>query len=244
MLSVLLLDTLHEEKNSVSNLIKAAYARRDLPIKRLAVLTELLPILASPAEQVGGYNVFIASFSKPEGEYIEIARKLRLQRENIFIVFVIDKAVDVASCVKPSVRPSGVLFIPLEKLRLYQTIREIYAEFLRLSEHEEQPVFTVKSGGEYFSVKTGDISFFEAQGKRIAVKTRGQEILFYSNFETVLGQLPDWFVRCHKGYVVNSKAIAQASFTDMTLKLRDQSVIPISRTYRDEVRSLIEQKGV
>ena len=244
MLSVLLLDTLREKERSVTDLIKTAYAKRDLPIKRLAVFTELSSLLETPAEQIRRFNVLIASFSKPEDEYIKIARRLRLQRENIFIVFVVDKLVDIAACVKPSVRPSGMLFIPLEKPRLYQTIREIYMEYSRLSEREEQPAFVVKSGGEYFSVNTGDISFFEAQGKRIAIKTRGQEILFYSNFETVLGQLPDWFIRCHKGYVVNTKLITQASFTEMTLKLKDQSVIPISRTYRDEVRALIESKGV
>jgi len=224
--------------------MKTAFARRDLPIKRLAAHSEITPLLENPFEQARRYNVFIASFSKPESEYIKLARQLRLQRENIFIVFVVDEQVDVMSCVRPSVRPSGVLFIPLDKARIYKTIREIYVEYMRICDREEQPVFKIKSGGEYFSINTSDISFFEAQAKKIAVKTRGQEISFYSNFETVLEQLPDWFIRCHKGYVVNTKLIAQASFTDMSLKLKDQSVIPISRSYRDEVRSLIESKGV
>ena len=137
-----------------------------------------------------------------------------------------------------------MLYIPLEKARVYQTVSEIYMEYIRVSKHEEQPVFKVKSGGEYFSVNAGDISFFEAQGKKIAIKTRGQEIQFYSNFETIMEQLPDWFARCHKGYVVNTRLISQASFTEMTIILKDQSVIPISRTYRDEIRLLIEPKWV
>ena len=243
MLSVLVLDTLYEEEVNISELLKAAYTRRDLPIKRLAVFKELSSLLEHPTEQISRFNVFIASFSKPENEYIELAKSLRMQKDSVFIIFVVDKQVDITSCVCPSVRPSGVLFIPLERARIYQTIREIYTEYMRVSEHEEQPVFKVKSAGEYFSVNTGDISFFESQGKKIAIKTRGQEILFYSNFETILEQLPDWFVRCHKGYVINTKMIVQASFTEMTLKLKDQSVIPISRTYRDEIRSMIEPKG-
>jgi len=238
------LETLNEDEINVSGILKTAYTRRDLPIKRLAVYDEISALTEDPIEQIRRFNVFIASFSKPEDRYIELAKKLRLQRENIFIVFVVDERVDIASCVRPSVRPSGVLLIPLEKERIYRTMKEIYVEYMRAAEREEQPVFTVKSGGEYFTINTGDISFLEAQTKKIAVKTRGQEILFYSNFETVLEQLPDWFIRCHKGYVINTKQITQASFTDMTLTLKDQSIIPISRTYRDEVRALIESRGV
>ena len=239
MLRMLLLDTLINEEINASDYLKAAYSKRDLPIKRLAVFSELSVLLENPIEKISRYNVFIASFSKPEDEYIELAKTLRLQNESIFILFVVDKSVDIAACVRSSVRPSGIMFIPLEKPRIYQTIKEIYIEYMRLIEREEQPVFTVKSGGDYFAINTGDISFFEAQGKKIAIKTRGQEILFYSNFETVLEQLPNWFARSHKGYVVNTKLIIQANFSEMTLKLKDQSIIPISRTYRDEIRCLL-----
>ena len=244
MLSVLLLDTLHEEEENATDFLKEAYSRRDLPIKHLTVYNDIQSLLRHPAEQMSRFNVFIVSFSESEDEYIELAQEMRRLKESIFIIFAVGKTADIASFAHQSVRPSGVMFVPLEKQRVYQTVNEVYIEYMRVSERDEQSVFTVKNGSGYFSVNTGDISFFEAQGKKIAVKTRGQVILFYSNFKTVLAQLPDWFFRCHKGYVVNTKLIIHANFTEMTLKLKDQSVIPISRTYRDEIRSLIESKAV
>jgi len=244
MLSVLLLDTLCGENINISDLLKAAYAQRDLPIKRLAVFNTINSLLENPIEQISSFNVLVVSFTKPETEYLELVKELRLKYESIFIIFIVDHMVDITSCVRPSVRPSGVLFVPLEKNLIYQTMKEIYVECMRVSGRKEQPAFTIKSGSEYFSVNTGDISFFEAQGKKIAIKTKGQEILFYSNFETILEQLPDWFIRCHKGYVVNTKLITQANFTEMMLKLKDQSYIPISRTYRNEIRSVIDSKEV
>ena len=243
MLNVLLLDTLVQNNKNVSDMLKTAYNQRELPISRLALFNEVSALSRYSFENKKQFNVFIATFSKPEEEFIELARMFRMINENIFIVFVVDRIVDVTSCVRPSVRPSGVLFVPLDKQCIYQTVREIYAEFIRVSERETQPVFTVRSEGEYYTVNTGDIMFFEAQGKKIAIKTRGQEILFYSNFESVLEKLPDWFVRCHKGYIVNTNEIVQTSFTKMTLSLRDQSCIPMSRTYRDEIRLLVEAKG-
>lgn len=243
MLSILLLDTLYEEEINASELLKNAYARRELPIKRLAVFQELTQIRELPAEQLARYNVFVASFSKKMDEHIEFAQWLKRRKDHTYIVFILDKKADISACVRPSVRPSGILFVPLEKMRVFQTVHEIYVEYMRSAERETQPVFTIKTGGDYFTVNTGDISFFEAQGKKIAVKTRGQEISFYSNFDSVLEQLPDWFIRCHKGYVINTRHIAQVSFTDMTLKLKDHSVIPLSRTYRDELRTLLSVKG-
>ena len=96
MLSVIVLDTLHEEEINISELLKTAYTRRDLPIKRLAVFTELSSLLEHTPEQISRYNVLIASFSKPENEYIELAKSLREQKDGIFIVFVVDKRVDIA----------------------------------------------------------------------------------------------------------------------------------------------------
>jgi DNA-binding LytR/AlgR family response regulator len=243
MLSILVLDTLQNNTVNATDCLKTAYAKRELPIKRLAVYDGLDSLGREPIEQFGRFSVFVASFSKPEREYIEFAKQLRERRERMFVLFVIDSKVDVSACVRPSVRPAGILFVPLEKKRIYQAINEIYGEYIKLMERREQQRFTIKSGGEYFTVNTGEILFFEAQGKKIAIKTRGQEILFYSNFEAILEQLPDCFMRCHKGYVVNTRMIAQASFTEMALTLRDQSVIPISRTHRDEIRQLLEAQG-
>jgi DNA-binding LytR/AlgR family response regulator len=243
MLSILLLDTMQMNKVNVADCLKTAYTQRELPIKRLVLYDELAALRREPFEQLARFSVFIASFSKPEKEYIEFAKQLRVQRESLFVLFVVDGKVDVTTCVRPSVRPSGILFIPLEKKRIYQAVNEIYSEYMKLVERREQQRFTIKSGGEYYTVNTGEILFFEAQGKRIAIKTRGQEILFYSNFDTILEQLPDCFMRCHKGYVVNTKMITQASFTEMALTLKDQSVIPISRTHRDEIRLLLEAAG-
>ena len=234
---------LNDKETCISELLKAAHSRRELPIKQLAVFDEFSSLLSVAMERLSHFNVFIASFDNILDEYIAFAQKIRKLKDSIFIVFAVDKSVDISSCVRPSVRPSGILFIPLEQKRIYQNIREIYAEYLRMSSRDEQPLFSIKSGGEYFSVDTGDILFFEAQGKKIAVKTKGQEISFYSNFDAVLEQLPNWFVRCHKGYVVNLKQATGANFTDMTLTLRDRSIIPVSRTYKDDVRALLAPKG-
>lgn len=241
MLSVLVLDTLWEDEPSISSIVKAAYAKRSLPIKRLSVKHELAALLQSGHTLIEQHNVLVVSLRRVSVELIEYVQSLRQSKADMFIVFVLDRSADVTLCVRPAVRPAGILFIPLEWLRVHQTLKEIYAESLRLEAQEAHLAFTIKRGSDYYSISISSISFFEAQGKKIAVKTQGQEISFYSSFDAVLRQLPDHFIRCHKGFVVNTRQIVQVSFSDMTLTLKDNCIIPMSRTYRDAIRALFDQ---
>lgn len=243
MLSVVVLDTLTDEGTSISSILKTAYQQRKLPIKRLTIVRDTNTLMSHQKECSEEFNVFITSFGSLKTEYVDLARDLRSSNENLFIIFVVGRQTDISMCVRPSVRPSGILFIPLEEALVYQTIEEVYVEFIKLSGREEKQVFTIKSGGDYFTVNIGDICFFEALGKKIALKTSGQEISFYSNFESVLEQLPDWFVRCHKGFVVNTRQIEHVNFTNMLLTLKDKCMIPVSRTYRDNIRACLKMGG-
>ncbi|MDO4799291.1 MAG: LytTR family DNA-binding domain-containing protein [Bacillota bacterium] len=244
MLRVLLVDAVAgvgSGEQSVGALLSFALTDKRLPISECTTVSDLQSA-ARYVAQATNYDLLIASFAGNESPYIDYVRQLRDVNEGIFVLFIVGEDIDIGACIRPAVRPSGILRIPPGEEKLYRTIREVHVEW----EHRRQirqPVFTVKSGGDYFSIETEEIVFFEAQGKKMAIKTSGQEILFYSSFDQVLEQLPPWFIRCHKGYVVNTRKIVQANFTDMLLRLKDRSQIPVSRTYRDDVREAILAKG-
>jgi DNA-binding LytR/AlgR family response regulator len=40
------------------------------------------------------------------------------------------------------------------------------------------------------------------------MKTQTQEVEFYSNMDAILSGLPDWFIRCHKGFIVTPGALS------------------------------------
>ena len=124
--------------------------------------------------------------------------------------------------------------------KLKQLIRQMYGELRRLSGDGEDDgsVFPVKSGAETRLLRTGDIYFFEAQGRKIALRTKAQELSFYSNFEQLLEQLPDWFLRCHRSYIVNTRKVRSVSFAENIIAMDDGSSVPFSRTYRDAVRAV------
>jgi DNA-binding LytR/AlgR family response regulator len=128
--------------------------------------------------------------------------------------------------------------------KLRRLIKRMYGEIKRLSDDEDEDdgsVFPVKSGAETRLLRACDIFLFEAQGRKVALRTKAQEISFYSNFELLTSQLPGWFLRCHRGYIVNTKKIKSVNFAGSTVCLSDGSNVPFSRSYRDTVRAALEK---
>ena len=238
MLSVLVLETLENESPCASGILGHGVKQRALPVKRLVIVRNLKGF-AAESEDTAKYNVIVFSLKKVQKTHVEIAIGLRSKISGLFVVFVLSDFSDVEAVARPSVQVSGILFAPPEAKKLFSVFREIYSEYLRVFQ-DAQSQFVVKSGSERAFVNLSDICFFESRAKKIALKTLSQEILFYSNFEKVMEQLPASFVRCHKGFVVNSLHIKSFDGRGMSLTLRDGSCIPVSRSGKQAVVEVLE----
>lgn len=159
------------------------------------------------------------------------------RKQAIFLVS--DPKVEITPYLSPLNCPNGVLFLPLKAQEFESCIRA--AEILSEPGEEtfDDKVFKVKTQGEYLTFRYNDIYFFEGQEKQIALRLRGQEIRFYSNFNDVMERLDNRFFRCHKGFIVNRTKIEKVRLTDMVIQLTDGSVIPFSRTYAQQVKDLV-----
>jgi DNA-binding LytR/AlgR family response regulator len=155
---------------------------------------------------------------------------------------------DFAAFVNKTLRDEDVSKLLRTAPKLRGLIKRMYDEVRRLSgedndDDDDGSVFPVKTTSGTRLMRACDIFFFEAQGRKIALRTRAQEITFYSNFEQLINQLPNAFIRCHRGFIVNTRKVRSASFADNTLTMKDGSAVPISRTYRAIVRTAIDRTG-
>ncbi|MDR1605184.1 MAG: LytTR family transcriptional regulator [Gracilibacteraceae bacterium] len=150
---------------------------------------------------------------------------------------------DLRLYVRRMMRDESVAATLRESPKLRRLVKRLYDE-VRRADGDDGSVFPVKNGAETKLFRASDIFFFEAQGRKIALRTKAQEILFYSNFDQLLRQLPDWFLRCHRGYIVNIKKIDGVNFADNVITMTEGSAVPISRTYRDSVRERLEELKV
>lgn len=146
---------------------------------------------------------------------------------------------DITTVMRPAIRPSAIFIRPPTHDELRKLIFEICEDISKHPHKSEKDVFIIKSGTTKYRTKLSNISFFESRGKKLAMKTKLQEIEFYSTLNNTIEQLPDSFIRCHKGYIVNTNYILSVNVSSMTIELSDGCTVPFSRTYRNVVKQAI-----
>ena len=151
---------------------------------------------------------------------------------------------ELSALIRETLRDQDVVKILTSSPKLKRLLRRMIDELRRLSDEDEDDgsVFPVKSGAETRLLRTCDIYFFEAQGRKVALRTKAQEISFYSSFEQLQELLPLWFLRCHRGYMINTKKMRGVSFSESNIAMADGSSIPFSRMYREAVRAALHKQ--
>ena len=142
-----------------------------------------------------------------------------------------------------------VVLISLYRLLL----RRLQGEASLLSEPDEgapvEPVdrperFLVRKLGREFLVAAGDIEWLQASGNYVNLRVRGHDYPLRSTIAGIESRLdPRVFARVHRSYIVNLGQMASIEPLDAgeaRLHLRDGTVIPCSRRYRQELRERID----
>jgi DNA-binding LytR/AlgR family response regulator len=97
--------------------------------------------------------------------------------------------------------------------------------------------FLVRKLRKEFLVAAADIEWLQAQGNYIGLHVNGHDYLLRSTLTDFLDQLdPARFTRVHRSYAVNRDRIAEIEPTDggdAKLRMKDGTVVPCSRRYRE-----------
>jgi hypothetical protein len=97
--------------------------------------------------------------------------------------------------------------------------------------------FLVRKLRKEFLIAAADIEWLQAQGNYIGLHVRGHDYLLRSTLADFLEQLdPARFARVHRSHAVNLDQIAEIEpleAGDARLRMKDGSVVPCSRRYRE-----------
>ena len=75
---------------------------------------------------------------------------------------------------------------------------------------------------------------------RISVERKNKyEISFYSSLQKLEKSLPDYFIRCHRSYIVNFMFIQKADLINGEFYLNKKTVIPISQKYKAKLAKML-----
>lgn len=97
-------------------------------------------------------------------------------------------------------------------------------------------VFTFSTRDGVIRIPYSQILYFEARNKKIVVCTSRAETEFYSTLENLSNEIPTYFLRCHKGFIVNKLLVERADLKQNLLHLINGFQVPISRSYKTTVK--------
>ena len=141
----------------------------------------------------------------------------------------------------PEISPDILLLKPYVYLKAVETVHKIllwcYQD--RRRKQEKQNLLEMQSGGEVYYFDYGEVYYLEARDKKIIVHMREQELSFYSSLQKLEKNLPEYFIRCHRSYIVNFMFIQKVDLTNSMFYLNEKAVIPISQKYKTELMKIL-----
>lgn len=185
------------------------------------------------------WDLLIFEMSSSE-DISEAARFRKLYPESAFMI-ITEPEISPEWYVTPELCPTLLLLKPLDRPRAMEAIRRMMAYCY---EQREKEAYThslvVRSGEERRYFRYTQILFLEAREKKLILYSGQEKLAFYGSLREMERVLPEYFIRCHRSYIVNFMHISKLNISQGVLHIHDQFVIPVSKKYKANVNILLE----
>lgn len=163
-------------------------------------------------------------------------RRARSRHPEAVIIPITESSISPSVYVHPDILPFALLWRPLadpeNEYALFRALSHTNSAVERASEM----CFVIKNRTESWRIPYDEIYYFEARDKKIFLRTAEQELPFYETIARLKKILPDYFLRCHKGYLINQKHIERVDWTNRIIQIKQKIYVPLSRSYRNEIK--------
>lgn len=161
-------------------------------------------------------------------ERIEMVRDIQDYFPHVRAIFyseVTDYAEDIFRAV-----PTYFLKLPFDEERLMGAVER--AE--KLFREDTNQSVVIHSGGKLLKLRFTMLRYIESIGRKLVFYTENGAYEANMNMESILQQLPETFLRCHRSYIVNLNYAA--GFADGSILLYSGEPIPVSRSNHQLVK--------
>lgn len=168
---------------------------------------------------------------------VQATEDLRKRHAQTWIMLVADDSILPTVYLKPSIMASSLLLRPLNEKQVESVMSELISSYMHAQINDEPGVYHLKTQDGTERIPFDDILYFEARDKKIFLRTLYEEYALYSTIEKLAGELPDYYVRCHRSFLVNRFKIRKIAFPEGMIYLQDGIAVPLARNYRAVARS-------
>ncbi|MBQ3006731.1 MAG: response regulator transcription factor [Clostridia bacterium] len=126
-----------------------------------------------------------------------------------------------------SVYPFGFIDKPICSEILYK-----YLDAVKDEKEKLEAYFTYSEKGKDRKLRYSDICYIESNREKLFVNTLDSCFYVWKKISEVEDEFPDYFVRCHKSYLVNMRYVLE--YKKQVFKLMNGKEICISRSKKNE----------
>ena len=186
-------------------------------------------------EDTPGFDTYLLDLELPKMNGFRLAQKIRETDPSVPIVFVTNSddyllrgyELEICRYIKKPLKASGI-FSALDRCReKFEQVRDT--------------TFVVNINGSSVKLDYAHVLYIMAGGHSIIYTLENRAPVrqpIYTNLDDFASKLPESFLRCHRGYIVNLHRVY--SYNAVRILLTDGEEIPIGRAYRDSSVSALQ----
>lgn len=170
-----------------------------------------------------------------------ISRLLGIRRnyKETQLMVIADVTTSPMEYMKPGIMASSLLLRPWTREQAGEVLREFFQACIERNQvTDDKSAYVIESKEGNLHIPYEQIYFFEAREKKVFVCTGKEEYGFYHTIDKLEEELPEQFVRCHRGFIINKYKIRKVALSQNVVYLTDNLDVPLSRSYKPLLKGL------
>lgn len=172
-------------------------------------------------------------------EALAYLRQIRKEYRTAGLLILADVNTSPMTYMRPDIHADSLLLRPWSRQQAWEVLEEFIREYLEAAQSvqktkEQFYVIDTKEGS--IRVPYDKIYYFEAREKKIYVCAGNEEFGFYHTIDKLSEELPEHFIRCHRGFIVNSLKIRKVMLSQNVIRLAEDFEVPLSRSYKADLK--------
>lgn len=164
--------------------------------------------------------------------------RFRKEQEEALLLLIADEKMSPLHYLKPEIMPGALLLKPVSQADAEKTVGAFVDAFLQKF-YSDAPgmLFCAETREGRIQIPYAQILYFEAREKKVFVRTGKEEYGFYSSLNLLQKELPEYFVQCHRSFLVNMRHVQKMDKANGQLLTEQFVPVPYSRSYRRRVEA-------
>lgn len=171
---------------------------------------------------------------------LEGLKELRSRADDARLLILAGKEVSPEQYVEPSVRPDMLLQRPYDRSKVFKVISRLFSFCYVDRERELLRPLVVRSGSEKRYFRYEQILYMEARDKKLLLCSRQGFTEFYGCLQEMEHILPEYFIRCHRSYIVNAMYVSRLNLSQSVIHISEKYIVPVSKKYKSFVNNRLK----